>query len=155
MRAVQADMRRMKEENEAAAARIRSRNDEEIEDLKTTIRRLEGQLEKSSKEHVQDLQTAHEDYTLKLSDLEARLKRAEDKAADAEARSASLQGDVDAKEEARQTAQGELDDLFIVLGDLEEKRANDKVCSPSGQHIHLDLIWPGTSAGSWRSGFRR
>ncbi len=155
MRAVQADMRRMKEENEAAAARIRSRNDEETEDLKTTIRRLEGQLEKSSKEHVQDLQTAHEDYTLKLSDLEARLKRAEDKAADAEARSASLQGDVDAKEEARKTAQGELDDLFIVLGDLEEKRANDKVCSPPGQHIHLDLIWPGTSAGSWRSGFRR
>ena len=129
MHAVQADMRRMKEENETAAARIRSRNDEEIEDLKSTICRLEGQLEKSSKEHVQDLQTAHEDYTSKFSDLEARLKRAEDKAADAEARSASLQGDVDTKEEARKIAQGELDDLFIVLGDLEEKRAKDKVYS--------------------------
>ena len=127
MRAVQADMRRMKEENEATATRIRNRNEEEFEDLKSTIRRLEGQLEKSSKEHVQDLQTAHEDYTTKLSNLDARLKRAEDKAADAEARSASLRSDVDAKEEARKSAQSELDDLFIVLGDLEDKRAKDKV----------------------------
>ena len=127
LRSVQADMRRMKEENEAAAARIRSRNEEEVKDLTSTIRRLEGQLEKSSKEHVQDLQTAHEDYSTKLSNLGARLQRAEDKATDAEARSASLQKDVEGKEEARKTAQGELDDLFVVLGDLEEKRAKDKV----------------------------
>lgn len=126
MRTVQADMRRMKEENNATATRIRTRNEEEVGDLKSTIQRLESRLEKSSKEHVQDLQTAHEDYTTKLSDMEARLNRAEDKTSDAEARSASLQSDVDAKEEARKTAQGELDDLFIVLGDLEEKRANDK-----------------------------
>lgn len=129
MRSVQAEMRRMKEDNEAAAARIRTRNEEEIEDLNSTIRRLESQLEKSSKEHVQDLQTAHEDYTTKLSNLEARSNRAEDKATDAEARSASLQNDLEAKEEARRTAQNELDDLFVVLGDLEEKRSRDKVCS--------------------------
>lgn len=76
---------------------------------------------------MQDLQTAHEDYTTKLNSLEARLNRAEDKAADAEARSVSLQKDVDAKEEARKITQSELDDLFVVLGDLEEKRAKDKV----------------------------
>ena len=119
IRAAQTDMRNMKEEHEAAATRIRLRNEEEVEDLRSTSRRLEGQLEKSSKEHVQDLQTAHEDYSTKISTLEARLKRAEDKAADAEARSNSLQSDADAKEEARKTVQGELDDLFIVLGDLE------------------------------------
>lgn len=124
---LQTDMRKLKEENETSAARVRQRNEEEVNDFKSTVGRLEGQLEKLSKEHVQDLQTAHDDYTTKLNSLEARLNRAEDKAADAEARSVSLQKDVDAKEEARKITQSELDDLFVVLGDLEEKRAKDKV----------------------------
>ena len=147
MRSVQVDVSKMKEENEAAAARIRGRNEEEIEDLNSTIRQLESQLEKSGKEHVQDLQTAHEDYTTKISSLVARLKRAEDKTTDAEARSASLQSDLEAKEEARKTAQAELDDLFIVLGDLEEKRTRDKVCSPSSLRIMSLLTLLGTPAG--------
>lgn len=126
IRAVKAEMRKLKEDSENSATRVHQRNEEEVKDLKSTITLLEGQLEKSSKEHVQDLQTAHEDYTTKLDGLEGRLKRAEDRAADADARSASLQGDVNAKEDARKTAQSELDDLFIVLGDLEEKRVKDK-----------------------------
>ena len=134
IRAVQAQMRKSREDSDATGARVRQRNEEEVKDLKSTVNRLSDQLDKSSKEHVQDLQTAHEDYTLKLGSLEGRLRRAEDKAADAEARSASLQADLIAKEDARKTAQSELDDLFIVLGDLEEKRARDKVrlfCSNS------------------------
>ena len=122
------EMQKAQEEADVAATRVRTRNEAEVDDLKTTVARLRSELEKASKEHVQDLQTAHEDYSTKSSALEARVQRAEDKANDAEARANRLQGDVEAKEEARKTAQTELDDLLMVLGDLEEKRAKDKVC---------------------------
>ncbi len=121
------EMQKSKEESEAIATRIRARNDAEIADLKATVRKLENELEKTTKDHVQDLQTAHEEYSTKLSDLEPRMQRAEDKARDAEDRATRMQGDVDAKEDARKTAQTELDDLLMVLGDLEEKRSRDKV----------------------------
>lgn len=132
------EMVKTKEETEATATRIRARNDAEIADLKVSIRKLEAELEKVSKDHVQDLQTAHEEYSAKLSDLESRLQRAEDKAQDAEDRATRMQGDLDAKEESRKTIQTELDDLFMVLGDLEEKRSRDKVIT--GNFVHLDLL---------------
>ena len=124
---IQAQMQRQREQAEADAARIRARNEAETDDLKSTVDRLRAELDKASKEHVQDLQTAHEDYSTKTSSLEARLERAEDKAHDAEARTIRLQGDLDAKEHARRSAQTELDDMLIVLGDIEEKRSRDKV----------------------------
>ncbi len=71
----------------------------EIEELKGTIRTLEANMEKSSKEHMQDLYTAHEESSARLS----------------------------AAEEARKSAQTELDDMLMVLSDLEEKRTRDKV----------------------------
>ena len=127
VRLLRDEMQRSKEENDATATRIRARTDAEIADLKVTIRKLENELEKSGKDHVQDLQTAHEEYSAKLSDLESRLQRAEEKARDAEDRATRMHGDLDAKEEERKTAQTELDDLFMVLADLEEKRLRDKV----------------------------
>lgn len=128
IRKAQHELQKAKADSEAAANRVRERNDAEVKDLKATVTRLRNELEKSSKEHVQDLQTAHEDWTAKLESLEARLQRAEDKTADADARAKRLQGEAEAKETAREKAQSELDDLLMVLGDLEEKRAKDKVC---------------------------
>ena len=135
MQALRDEMKKSREESEASATRIRARTDAEIADLKATIRKLENELEKSSKDHVQDLQTAHEEYSTKLSDLESRLQRAEDKARDAEDRTTRMQGDLDAKEQARKTVQTELDDLLMVLGDLEEKRARDKVNTLAHSYI--------------------
>lgn len=114
-------------EGEATVTRTCTRTDAEIEDLRSTVFRLESELTKSNKDHVQDLQTAHEDYNSKLSMLESRLGRAEDKATDAEARANRLNGELDKTENSRKTAQNELDDLLIVLEDLEEKRSRDKV----------------------------
>ena len=127
IQSMQKDMQNAQAESDSAAERVRVRNDAEVNDLKATVTRLRGQLEKASKEHAMDLQTAHEDYSTKSSDLEARLQRAEDKAKDAEARAARLQKDHDAKEEARATAQTELDDMLMVLAEFEEKRSRDKV----------------------------
>ena len=124
---LQIQIQKARDEADADAARIRSRNEAEVDDLKATVNRLQAELDKASKEHVQDLQTAHEDYSTKTSSLEARLQRAEDKAHDAEARATRLQGDLETKEEARKSVQSELDDMLMVLGDIEEKRSRDKV----------------------------
>lgn len=141
MKSLSDEMRRAKDDSEAASAKTRSRHDAEMEDLKKTVRDLENELQKSNRDHVQDLQTAHEEYSLKLSTLESRLERAEDKADDAEARARASEAKIeeaeskarkalealDAKEEARTSVQTELDDLLMVLADVEEKRARDKV----------------------------
>lgn len=126
-RSLQTEMQDAKLSNEAAAERVRTRYEAEIADQKANIIRLRTELEKASKEHVQDLQIAHEDYTTKTSSLEARLQRAEERAEESEKRASRLQGAADEKETARNTAQTELDDMLMVLGDLEEKRARDKV----------------------------
>ena len=127
VQSLQKEMQRARETADADATRVRTRTDAEIDDLQATVRRLRDELEKSSKEHAQDLHIAHEDYSLKISGLESRLQRAEEKANDAEARANRLQSEADNKEEARKSAQTELDDMLMVLADLEEKRSRDKV----------------------------
>ena len=127
MQSLQGEVQRAREAAEADATRVRTRTNAEIDDLKATVRTLRDELEKSSKEHAQDLHIAHEDYSTKIFGLESRLQRAEDKANDAEVRASRLQSETDIKEEARRSAQTELDDMLMVLADLEEKRSRDKV----------------------------
>ena len=127
VQSLQKEMQRAREAADADATRVRTRTAAEIGDLQATVRRLRDELEKSSKEHAQDLHIAHEEYSMKISGLESRLQRAEEKANDAEARANRLQSEADSKEEARKSAQTELDDMLMVLADLEEKRSRDKV----------------------------
>jgi chromosome segregation ATPase len=82
----------------------------------------------ANKNHVQDLQTAHDEYTANLVEQAARLKRAEEKAKEAEARSIAASERATKAEEAlaekereKKAVQSELDDLLMVFGDLEEK----------------------------------
>ena len=127
MRLLQSELHKARQESEADATRVRLRNDAEVKDLNAAIDQLRHRLEKASKEHVQDLQTAHEEFSIKTSALESRLARAEDKSNDAKTRAVKIEKDVSEKEAARMSAQTELDDLLMVLGDLEDKRARDKV----------------------------
>ncbi|KAB8294160.1 hypothetical protein EYC80_009601 [Monilinia laxa] len=113
---------------EANAERVRRRTDAEIADLKSKIEKLEADLDKANKNHVQDLQTAHDEYTTSKAEQDARLKRAEENAKEAEERAGTAHGKItkaetalQEKETARQAAQSELDDLLMVFGDLEEK----------------------------------
>jgi len=149
MQDLQTQMQKARMEADADAVRIRIRNEEEVNDLKATVNRLERELEKTSKEHVQDLQTAHEDYSTKTASLESRLERAEDKAKDAEERATRIQGDLNSREDARKSAQTELDDMLMVLGDLEEKRLRDKVrYAVSFHRLHPWLIYVETLTGT-------
>ena len=129
-----ADTRMAQDEADAKSAKLRERHAAEVEDLRATVQSLEQRLEKLNRDHMQDLQTAHEEYSSTQSTLEARLNRAKEHAKDAEERAKENEERVAQarkaeaeKEDARAAAQTELDDLLIVLGDLEEKRGRDKV----------------------------
>lgn len=151
MKSLEEDVQRVRAESNEATERVRSRNEAEVSDLKSSITRLRNELEKASKEHVQDLQTAHEDYSTKSSELEARLQRAEDKLKDAEERASRLQADVVEKEKTRAVAQTELEDMLVVLGDLEEKRTRDKASQSAKLLIpKADLKFVGASQSAWR-----
>ena len=85
-------------------------------------------LLQANKDHVQDLQTAHDEYTAKQTEQAARLQRAEEKAKEAESRAKVVTDRAMKMEEAlaekvkeRNAVQSELDDLLMVFGDLEEK----------------------------------
>ena len=82
---------------------------------------------------MQDLQTAHDEYTANRNELTSRLKRAEEKAEEFEARSDSANEKASKAEEAlaekeheRKAVQSELDDLLMVFGDIEEKSSKYK-----------------------------
>ncbi|KMU71947.1 general vesicular transport factor p115 [Coccidioides immitis RMSCC 3703] len=140
LRAMESRLKEISAEYETRATKVRERNDAEIADLKETIRTLETNLEKANKDHIQDLQTAHEEYSSKLSSLEGRCKRAEEREEDDRERANKLEADLkkarddlkrfkadfDESENARSTAQSELEDLLIVFADLEAKRNEDK-----------------------------
>ncbi|KAF7717484.1 Uncharacterized protein PECH_007962 [Penicillium ucsense] len=95
---------------------------------------------KAQEELGRDAEIANKAASSKLSALEARALEAERKAQEAESRAENAaktlqkiqaqldksQAEIKDKEEARQATQTELDDLLIVFGDLEAKRAEDK-----------------------------
>ena len=138
--AMDVQIRQNKSENDEVLARIRERNEAEITDLKNTIQELQKRLQQSAKDHIQDLQTAYEEYNSKITALEARVNKAGIRAEEAEetgqriaaqlrdeiATAQELRTQVEEKEAAREAAQTELDDLLIVFGDLESKRYQDK-----------------------------
>ncbi|KAF2727470.1 hypothetical protein EJ04DRAFT_505639 [Polyplosphaeria fusca] len=83
----------------------------QIKQLKQDKQELQAVVDKTKKEN-QDVQQQVQDKTWKVKDTEEKLQKAETSAKE--------------KEEARAAAQTELDDLFVVLADMEDKRTRDK-----------------------------
>ncbi|KPI34893.1 Isoleucine--tRNA ligase, cytoplasmic [Cyphellophora attinorum] len=104
----------------------RGANEAELDDLKQQVESLRKQLDKAGQDHVQDLQTANEEYQTKTSNLKAQLKRAEIREKEAIAETETLTKKLEEAESSRKDVQTELDDLLVVFGDLEAKRAADK-----------------------------
>ena len=113
-------------------ARLR-RSDDKLAAARQSIANLEGQARESEAQAAQlkddnatlrnettslktenrALRTEAQDHTWKTKDAAERLRKAEAAAKESE--------------DKRSAVQSELDDLFIMLGELEEKRAQDKV----------------------------
>lgn len=115
---------------------ISSKHQAEKDSLQSIIDKL--------KSEVQELKTKAQDQTWKAKDAEEKLRKAEANAKKSEA-SSKTSKDKDIKaleeklrkaEESEKEKQTELDDLFVLLGDLEEKRKEDKVSFfPSLVHV--------------------
>ena len=124
---VRDEARKIKEDNETIAARVRARHEAELADLGAERARLERELQKATRDHAQDLRTANEEYEANRTAVEARLGRADERATEAEERATAREKALAEKEEVRKGVQSELDDLLMVLADIEEKRTRDKV----------------------------
>ena len=128
LRTLDMRLKQITSENNKKATTVRERHEAEVADLNTIKQQLEAQLESSERNHVQDLQTAHEEYSTKSSALEARVTRSEAKVKEADEREQNLAAEitglktiVEEKETARKDVQTELDDLLIVFADIETK----------------------------------
>jgi predicted nucleic acid-binding Zn-ribbon protein len=113
------DLERYKETGEAEVKKLRA----DKEELQLAIEKLRTES--------QELKTKVQDQTWKVKDVEEKLRKAEASAkgvkTGGEKELKSLQEKLRAAEKSAEEKQTELDDLFVLLGDLEEKRTKDKV----------------------------
>jgi hypothetical protein len=104
----------------------------QVKSLKSDKDQLQSTIEKLKTEN-QELKTKIQDQTWKVKDAEDKLRKAEASARGVtdgkEKELKNLQEKLRAAEKSTEEKQTELDDLFVLLGDLEEKRNSDKVCS--------------------------
>lgn len=91
-----------------------------------SLRDREAQIQSltQASKHMEEIIERH---VANIHKLEAQLISSEGRVKTASEKERAAQGKLQEKEEARQAAQTELDDLLILLGDLEEKRVGDKV----------------------------
>jgi intracellular protein transport protein USO1 len=141
LRAIDSQLKETTADYEGKSAKLRQRHEDEVSDLKKSIATLEGNLDKANKDHIQELQSTHEEHSTKYGALENQLIQADGRASTAEegvqklenelaeARKAiqKAESDTAEAENARKEAQSELEDLLIVFGDLETKRNQEKV----------------------------
>jgi intracellular protein transport protein USO1 len=101
------------EASEAQITSLKTDNTNLQKELETLRRESQDAIDKLKLENEQ-LRTKSQNQIWAVKDAEEKVRKAEAKANE--------------KEEERKKAQGELDDMLMVLADLEEKRSKDKVC---------------------------
>lgn len=114
-------------EGEAAKARESLEKLRQLNELLTKKAKDNEEQAESLKKEKHLLEGTVAAHTQATSKLEEQIKTLEGRVKDSVRQQTELQVELNKKEEARSAAQTELDDLLIVLGDLEEKRASDKV----------------------------
>jgi hypothetical protein len=127
----EATISKLKSENDTKISKLTSENDAAVSKLKSEHQAVVDKL----KAEIQDLKTKAQDQTWKAKDDEEKRRKAEASTKDAKAKEIKdLQAKLRQAEETEKEKQTELDDMFVILGDLEEKRNRDKVslrCIPS------------------------
>jgi hypothetical protein len=114
----------------------------QVKGLKEDKEGLQSMVDKLKTEN-QESKTKLQDQTWKVKDAEDKLRKAEASGKTAtegkEKELKSLKEKLRAAEKSTEEKQTELDDLFVILGDLEEKRSKDKVCTncPLSHDTHV------------------
>jgi chromosome segregation ATPase len=122
--ALQSSIDKLKAEDQAAIDKLKAENQAAFDKLKA---------------ENQELKTKIQDQTWKVKDAEDTLRKAEATTKGAqdgkEKELKTLQEKLRDAEKSTEEKQTELDDLFVILGDLEEKRSKDKV------HLFIRLFY--------------
>jgi chromosome segregation ATPase len=122
--ALQLSIDKLKAEDQAAIDKLKAENQAAFDKLKA---------------ENQELKTKIQDQTWKVKDAEDTLRKAEATTKGAqdgkEKELKTLQEKLRDAEKSTEEKQTELDDLFVILGDLEEKRSKDKV------HLFIRLFY--------------
>lgn len=115
---------RLHSENQSAADKLKAENQSAVDKLKADNQAVVDKL----KAENQDLKTKMQDQIWKVKESEDKLRKAEASAKDSKAKELKdLQEKLRKAQESEKEKQTELDDLFVLLSDLEEKRSKDKV----------------------------
>ncbi|KAF2853077.1 intracellular protein transport protein-like protein [Plenodomus tracheiphilus IPT5] len=132
--ALQSSLDKLRSESKSSLDKLKSEHQSAIDRLKsghqTTIDKHKSEsqsaIEKLRSE-AQDLKTKLQDQTWKVKDAEEKLRKAESSAKSGKNKALKdLEAKLKKAEEGEKEKQTELDDLFVLLGDLEEKRSRDK-----------------------------
>jgi len=95
----------------------------QVDDLKMQLQLLQDELSKVNKQHGEDQQKAREEYKHTIVVLDTQVKQAQSRAKEAESWSTQLEQQLKSEQDSKKDVQTELDDLLVVFGDLEAKRA--------------------------------
>jgi outer membrane murein-binding lipoprotein Lpp len=135
------DLNKTIQELRSSLSAAQEQHKSEVAKLESANETVHSELSTIKEQSTQDIEAVREDYSSKCSALESRAEQAEKEVARLEAETRKTtqaleeaqravekaKGEAKEKEEARQAAQSELEDLLIVFGDLETKRNEDKV----------------------------
>ncbi|KAH7384526.1 p115 like vesicle tethering protein [Pyrenochaeta sp. MPI-SDFR-AT-0127] len=100
-------------------------NETQIKKLTDEKAALQSSIDKLKSEN-QELKTKAQDQTWKVKDAEEKLRKLQAGVDSKNKEIKELQGKVQRAEESEKEKQVEVDDLFVLFSDLEEKRSKDK-----------------------------
>lgn len=127
----EAQIKKLKQDHEAQLSKSKQDYEAQLKQLRSDKDSLQSSVDRLKSEN-QGLRTQIQDQTWKVKDAEEKVRKAESSARGSkegkERELKSLQEKLRAAEKSTEEKQTELDDLFVLLGDLEEKRSRDKVC---------------------------
>jgi hypothetical protein len=117
----------LEEEKESQLKQLTEEKESQAKQSKQEKNALQSSLDKLKEEH-QELKTKAQDQTWKVKDAEDKLRKADASAKSSKDKEVKdLQDKLKKAEESEKEKATELEDLIMVLSDLEEKRAKDKV----------------------------
>ncbi|CBY00474.1 hypothetical protein IAQ61_011400 [Plenodomus lingam] len=131
---LQSSLDKLNSETKSNMDKLKSDHQSTIDELNSEHQSAIGKLKSESqstvekfKSEIQELKTKLQDQTWKVKDTEEKLRKAESSAKSSNNKAVKdLEAKLKKAQESEKEKQTELDDLFVLLGDLEEKRSRDK-----------------------------